>query len=71
MTGNVAVREMEGILVASSFDGFTLVEDEQKVTQWVLARPSTTGLWTSEISILQFKFYVWWQYNILCSTGES
>lgn len=45
MTANVAVRVMEGILVASCPAGFTLVEDEQKVTQWVWACLSTTGFW--------------------------
>lgn len=45
MTANVAVRAMEGILVASSPAGFTLAEDEQKVTQWVWACLSTTGRW--------------------------
>lgn len=71
MTGNVAVRVMEGILVASSPAGFTLVGDEQKVTQWVLARPSTTGLWMFAISIIQFKFFVWPQYQISCDGSEG
>lgn len=71
MTANVAVRAMEGILVASSPAGFTLVEDEQKVTQWVLACLSTTGLWMFAISVIHLKFFVWLRYEMSCGRSEG
>lgn len=59
MIGNVAVGATEGILVASSLLGLLWLGDEQKVTQWVLARVSTTGPWMFVISIIQLKFFLW------------
>lgn len=53
----MALSAMEGILESSSA-GLTLVGNEQKVTQWVLAHPSTTGLWVFAIRIDRFKFFV-------------
>lgn len=50
--------------MASSPAGFTLVGDEQKVTQWVLACLSTTGLSMFAISIIQFKFCAWLRCQI-------
>lgn len=70
MTGNVAVRATEGILVASSLLGLLWLGDEQKVTQWVLAPLSTTGPWMFAISIIQFKSFVWLQYEISCDGSE-
>ena len=62
---------MEGFLVASSPGGFTLAEDEQKVTQWVWACLSTTGLWMFAISIIQIKFFVWLRHQISCDRREG
>lgn len=56
MTASVDVRAMEGILVASSPAGFTLVEDEQKVTQWGFWLVCQQQVfWMFAISIIQFK----------------
>lgn len=70
MTANRAVRLMGRFFAASFPAGFTLVEDEQKVTQWVWACPSTTGLWMfgscNQQTIIQIEFFVWLGHQISC-----